>query len=78
MLFLEIKKNERNDKVESYKMVTGEEIVSLHKDNSDLNSWTRGARLNSRFALSNKNGKYMYVRIDECPATAAEVEKLAH
>ena len=78
MMFLEIKKNERNDKVENYKMVSTDDIAALHKDNSDLASWTRGARLNSRFALSNKNGRFMYIRTDECPATAAEVDKLAH
>ena len=63
--FLELKKNDRTGKVESFKMIEKDEVVKTHPNNNDLLVWACGARLNSRFFITTKAGSYIYVRIDE-------------
>jgi len=64
MTFLEIKRNFRSGKIESYKLVTREEIVSAYPDNSDIKSWAGGARLGTKFSLTTSVLRLMYVRTD--------------
>jgi len=62
--FLEIKRDYRTGKIDNYKLVTREEIIEAHFGNADLASWSKGARLGSRFSLTTSVQRLMYVRTD--------------
>lgn len=64
MTFLEINRNFRTGKVESYKLTSGEEILAAHPINSDLKAWLGGARLGSRFSLTTSTLRLMFIRTD--------------
>jgi len=64
MSFLEIKRNFRSGKVESYKLVTREEVLATHPNHMDVRTWTSCARAGSRFSLTTKSQKFMYIRTD--------------
>jgi hypothetical protein len=64
MSFLEIKRNFRSGKVESYKLVTREDILTTNPNNMDVRTWTSCARVGSRFSLTTKSQKFMYIRTD--------------
>lgn len=76
MKILEIKKNFRTDKVESYREVSNDDLAALHASNLDLASWTKSGRLNTRFSLTTSTEKYMYVKLEDY--TDDDIEKLAH
>ena len=64
MIFLEIKRNFRTGKIESYKLVTREEIIASHQSNVDVTAWSGGARLGSKFSLTTSTQRLMYIRTD--------------
>lgn len=76
MKILEIKKNVRTDKVESYREVSSDDLAALHVSNLDLASWTKSGRLNTRFSLTTSTEKYMYVKVEDY--TTEDIERLAH
>jgi hypothetical protein len=63
-MFLEIKRDHRTGKINSYKLVTHEEIIEAHLGNADLAAWSGGARLGSRFSLTTSVQRLIYVRTD--------------
>jgi hypothetical protein len=73
--FLEIKKSYRSDKVESYRLISKEDIAAKYPD-GEIVAWASNARLNSRFSLTTKFEKHMYIRLDEFDEK--DLEKWAH
>lgn len=64
MTFLRIERDYRSGKIDSYKLVTREELLDAHVGNADLAAWSRGARMGSRFSLTTSNQRLIYVRTD--------------
>lgn len=64
-MFLQITKDIRNNKVLGHKMVNREDVVQNHPSNHDLISWSGGARMFTRFFVTGKEHKFIYVRLDE-------------
>lgn len=64
-MFLEIVKDVRTGYMQSYKLVTKEDMIKRHPFCMDLKGWADGGRLNSRFGLSNTQARFIYVKTDK-------------